>query len=261
MHGNAKKRERAPDGGKDENVFDIQQGVAVTLSAITLPTVGVSKVRHAETYGHRSHKYRMLARPLSNGAPGIQTAGQLTYKRVSINSLFYLLIPQNMSRRAEYEAGFSAIELFPTNGAGITTAHDDFVIGGKEGLLRRFQRFQKVERDDHILHQEFKVKRKMGWNILDGYDNIKEDSNLEKYSHPISYGPFDNQHIFYEDRLVWRTVRKIMRHMMGEQNLGLVTVRQVAEGIFSHVFVTSSFIDNRITHSNKSIASLFSLYI
>ena len=35
----------------------------------------------------------------------------------------------------------------------------------------------------------------MGWNILDGYDNIKEDSNLEKYPHPISYGPFDNQHM------------------------------------------------------------------
>lgn len=261
LHGNARKRERTPGGGKDENVFDIQQGVVVTLSAITRSTDGVSEVRYAEIYGQRNYKYRMLARPLSNGTPGTQTAGQLTYKRVSINSPFYLLVPQDMSRRTEYEAGFSVIELFPTNGAGITTAHDDFVIGDKEGLLRRFQRFQKVERDGNILHQEFKVKRKRGWNIIDGYDNIKEDSNLEKYLHPISYRPFDNQHIFYEDRLVWRTVRKIMRHMMGEQNVGLVTVRQVAAGIFSHVFVTSSFIDNRITHSNKGIASLFPLYI
>ncbi|HSN76450.1 MAG TPA: DNA methyltransferase, partial [Anaerolineae bacterium] len=31
LHGNAKKREVAPDGGKDENVFDIQQGVAIGL--------------------------------------------------------------------------------------------------------------------------------------------------------------------------------------------------------------------------------------
>ena len=31
LHGNAKKRETAPDGGKDENVFDIQQGVAICL--------------------------------------------------------------------------------------------------------------------------------------------------------------------------------------------------------------------------------------
>ncbi|WP_041918675.1 N-6 DNA methylase [Gloeocapsa sp. PCC 7428] len=31
LHGNSKKKETAPDGSKDENVFDIQQGVAVSL--------------------------------------------------------------------------------------------------------------------------------------------------------------------------------------------------------------------------------------
>lgn len=31
LHGNVKKKETAPDGSKDENVFDIQQGVAICL--------------------------------------------------------------------------------------------------------------------------------------------------------------------------------------------------------------------------------------
>lgn len=31
LHGNTKKKETAPDGSKDENVFDIQQGVAVSV--------------------------------------------------------------------------------------------------------------------------------------------------------------------------------------------------------------------------------------
>jgi N-6 DNA Methylase len=31
LHGNAKKKERAPDGSKDENVFDIEQGVAISI--------------------------------------------------------------------------------------------------------------------------------------------------------------------------------------------------------------------------------------
>jgi len=31
LHGNTKKREVTPDGGKDENVFDIQQGVAIGI--------------------------------------------------------------------------------------------------------------------------------------------------------------------------------------------------------------------------------------
>jgi len=31
LHGNAKKKETAPDGSKDENVFDIQQGVSINI--------------------------------------------------------------------------------------------------------------------------------------------------------------------------------------------------------------------------------------
>ncbi len=31
LHGNSKKKETAPDGSKDENVFDIQQGVAISI--------------------------------------------------------------------------------------------------------------------------------------------------------------------------------------------------------------------------------------
>ena len=39
LHGNTEKKERCPDGSKDENVFDIQQGVAICLM-IRLPTHG-----------------------------------------------------------------------------------------------------------------------------------------------------------------------------------------------------------------------------
>lgn len=31
LHGNSLKKEKCPDGSKDENVFDIQQGVAIAL--------------------------------------------------------------------------------------------------------------------------------------------------------------------------------------------------------------------------------------
>lgn len=31
LHGNSKKKEISPDGSKDENVFDIQQGTAIFI--------------------------------------------------------------------------------------------------------------------------------------------------------------------------------------------------------------------------------------
>lgn len=64
LHGNSKKKEVAPDGGKDENVFDIQQGVAIS---IFVKRNGAGKggqrpcaVRHAELWGHRAAKYEQF---------------------------------------------------------------------------------------------------------------------------------------------------------------------------------------------------------
>ena len=56
LHGNAKKKETAPDGGEDENVFDIQQGVAISL-LIKNPEAKNKGVFHADLYGKRNDKY------------------------------------------------------------------------------------------------------------------------------------------------------------------------------------------------------------
>ncbi len=42
LHGSAKKRETCPDGSKDENVFDIQQGTAICIM-VKLPVSGAEK--------------------------------------------------------------------------------------------------------------------------------------------------------------------------------------------------------------------------
>lgn len=60
LHGNAKKRETTPDGSKDENVFDIQQGVAICLMVRRASGTGVTKVFHAALYGTREVKYDWL---------------------------------------------------------------------------------------------------------------------------------------------------------------------------------------------------------
>ncbi|GAG32152.1 unnamed protein product, partial [marine sediment metagenome] len=59
LHGNAKKKETAPDGSKDENVFDIMQGVAVGLfiKRKNGPIKKPAKVSHAEVWGTRELKY------------------------------------------------------------------------------------------------------------------------------------------------------------------------------------------------------------
>jgi|BarGraIncu00222A_1022003.scaffolds.fasta_scaffold96213_2 predicted helicase len=59
LHGNAKKKERAPDGGEDQNVFDIEQGVAISLfiKNANLET----GVWHGDLWGKRLAKYQAAA--------------------------------------------------------------------------------------------------------------------------------------------------------------------------------------------------------
>ena len=60
LHGNAKKKERAPDGSKDENVFDIQQGVSIGIFVKKPEANGPARVQHADLWGLRDGKCQWL---------------------------------------------------------------------------------------------------------------------------------------------------------------------------------------------------------
>lgn len=58
LHGNSNRKETAPDGRKDENVFDIQQGVSICLfiKKTNRPNE-LAQVFHSDLYGTRLYKY------------------------------------------------------------------------------------------------------------------------------------------------------------------------------------------------------------
>ncbi|MDR0524275.1 MAG: hypothetical protein LBG90_00200 [Spirochaetaceae bacterium] len=62
LHGNARKKERALDGGKDENIFDIMQGVSITIFIKTgkKKTGELADVFHFDLHGRRDEKYAFL---------------------------------------------------------------------------------------------------------------------------------------------------------------------------------------------------------
>ena len=59
LHGNSLKKEKCPDGSKDENVFDIMQGVAIALF-IKKPGLK-KKILKADLFGARQIKYDWLS--------------------------------------------------------------------------------------------------------------------------------------------------------------------------------------------------------
>ncbi|MGC8979591.1 type ISP restriction/modification enzyme [Caldisericum sp.] len=260
LHGNSQKKEKSPDGSKDENVFDIQQGVAI---AFFVKKNGVSdcRVYHSELWGTREKKYEYL---LSND---FKTT---VWKELKPNSPYYFFIPREEKGREIYESFIKVTEIFKENVAGIVTARDNFVIDlDKQNLYEKINLFLDEKNSDEDI-KEF-LKKTLGrtkiedvenyaWRVSDARQELQKEKDLEKYFTKILYRPFDVRNIFYHDSVVWRTRKDVMRHMM-QENLGLITVRQVAEGIFNHAFVTDSIIESRVTLSNKGIAYLFPLYL
>ena len=57
LHGNSHTKERSPDGGVDENVFDIQQGVAIAIFVKAPGKQGPAKMHHADLWGTQDTKY------------------------------------------------------------------------------------------------------------------------------------------------------------------------------------------------------------
>lgn len=242
LHGNAKKKETAPDGSKDENVFDIMQGVSINVLVKTGKKKAgeLGKVYHFDLYGRRDDKYQFLR---DNSLDNIAFA---ELPNVAPN---YFMVQKDFDQEESYLLGFLFNEIFVNNGLGITTAHDEFVIKEThKELLEFYQEFQSSPRDSKYLHNKFNVKVKKGWDILEGYDNIANEQDLSKYIKEISYRPFDNRFIFYEDKLVWRTVRNVMSNLLEVDNYAISLVKRT-RGDAQSYFITEHITDKSIASS------------
>ena len=144
MHGNAKKRERAPDGGKDENVFDIQQGVAIGLF-VSPGLSASSECNHADLWGERegphvASKYDWLS---SN------SVRSTSWSSLSPKPPLRLFVPRDDALYEEYEAGWSLADVLPVKSVGIVTARDKLAIQWtSEDMARVAADFAALESED-----------------------------------------------------------------------------------------------------------------
>lgn len=121
LHGNAKKKETSPDGSKDENVFNIQQGVSINIFIKTgkKKPDELAKVYHTELFGEREKKYEYL------NANDLSTAG---YKELTPTEPYYFFVPKDFSVQEEYDKGFKIDEMMLISSSGITTHHDNELV-------------------------------------------------------------------------------------------------------------------------------------
>lgn len=267
LHGNKKKKERCPDGSEDDNVFDIQQGVAISIfikkvSARKKPT----KVFHADLWGVRElfeeHSHN---RPVLSGGKyhwlWQNEVSTTIWTILKPQSPFYLFVPQDTNLRTEYEHGWKITEILPIHGVGLTTARDHVVIDNEEkAILERARLFRDSKDSDEELCRQLAIPMKKGWDITKSRKLIRAEHDLKKFVRPIQYRPFDARLIFYHDSLIWRTVKQVMRHMLSGQNVGLVSARSNKSQSPDHFYCTRLMMETKCGESTTQ-SCLFPLYI
>jgi predicted helicase len=254
LHGNSLKKEKCPDGSKDENVFDIQQGVAIALFIKRKSENKECKVYNSEIWGLRKKKNDWL---LEND---VKTTN---WKKVSPKSEFYLFIPRDERLLERYEKYPKITDIFPLNSVGIVTARDSFVIDfDKEALKRRIRMFCDEKMPNEVVRQTFNLKDKENWKLKIAREKVRKDEDWENSITKILYRPFDVRWILYRDEVIERSRKEVMCHIM-QENLGLITRRQMLSGRpCNYVFISNVIISDGVIRSdNKGGESLFPLYI
>jgi len=266
LHGNTKKKEKCPDGSKDENVFDIQQGVAIGIFVKhARGAKEAATVRHADLWGVRETYEDMPdGKKLTGGKYHWMWENNITttnWQAVNPQKPFYLFIPQDTRLQSEYEAGWKLTDVMPINNTGLITSRDKFVFGfSKDEVLNRIRDFANSSLE-HA--REFHGLRDVRERTLQESQSLVYDlSDVGTKIVKCLYRPFDERWLFYHHSLVRWPVYDVMGHFLTHKNLGLIFMRQVAlREPYSHFGVSRVLVDNRTFYSNKGIMNFAPLYI
>jgi len=256
LHGSAIRQERTPDGGKDENIFDIMQGVSLFIGIKKTTNPSWASVYYADLWGLREEKFSSLE------------AGNIAFREHIPDKKTAILVPIEVRGKSEYESGLSIADVFVKYNSGLITRKDDLCIqhsmSAIEAIIKDFRHYDAESlRDKYCLGADT-----ANWAVADAKEDIEvADGKIMK----ISFRPFDVRWTYFTGRssgFMSRPCGEIMRNFTISstspvgKNIGMVFAKgDSTQNRFSMIFVNDSIVDNRITAAqtagNASVAPLF----
>ena len=251
LHGDSNIGERVPMGRSNENVFDIQQGVAVAIGVRSVATGVVNAVRHSDLWGTRNEKYDDLA---------LHAISHRKWTDLHPVDPRYFLIPFDDANLSEYEDSPSIDELMAVNSCGVKTHRDGVVIDNDKNVL--FSRISDIasERRLELLRERYGVTDTPHWKLKNAQSKISV-SEVSRYIQRLTYRPFDYRWIYYNPAIIEKGDSKYptLRHMLSS-NLALLTARIQATGVFDAVFISKFLAEMKTAESSRS-CTVFPLYL
>lgn len=248
LHGNSLKKETAPDGGKDESVFDIRQGTAIAIFVKRKEAKGC-RIVHRDIFGERRIKYDWLEK---------REFKKRDYESLKPESPWYFFINRDTKSIEHYNDWQKINDIFPVNNVGIVTARDHFAIDfNLKQLEARIRQFRDLRFDDAFIKEAYELKDTSTFKISKFRKNLALEKNWDEGFQEMTYRPFDNRFVYYSKWVIERPIADLMQHML-KSNIGIIVPRQFKEE--AGAFITVNIIGHK-TVSAYDINSLFPLYL
>ena len=265
LHGNSLLKETTPDGNVDQNVFDIQQGVAILIAVRekSKPDYGSSayksrdgikemaKVLYYDVWGSREEKYKFLESASLNNVDWIEL--QPTEPN-------YFFAPKNLDYEDEYKQHWLLKDIFTKYATGIETGKDLYLVSFEKKSLENIIKdlinpsISLVE-----IEQKYNIKDTTGWPFSKKRTELTKSLFNSFNIKPYCYRPFDNRYIYFDDFLR-RPHKDIMLNLLHE-NLTLMASRQQTEVGFYHIFISNNLGDcNALSLNSRERNYYFPLY-
>ena len=227
LHGNAKKKETAPDGSIDQNVFDIMQGVSINLFIKTgkKKTGELGKVFHFDLYGLREYKYDFLSK---------NSVKTIPYKELPNISPNYFFVGKDFGLQNNYNMGFHVNDLFQRILLGPNSHRDDFAISfDYKTAQTRISNLLDPSISNDDIKKKYKLQDNRDWKFNERRKLITNDSKPVE----CTYRPFDFRYMLYGEYAFDYHRPQINDSLINKDNISFITTRQTKES-FS-VFISS----------------------
>lgn len=254
LHGSVKKGEKCPDGSKDENVFDIQQGVGIVLLIKNCSSHlnQDAKVFHYDLFGSKKNKFDLLEK---------ESITSLEWSELHPSEPYFYFMPKDFSNINQYQEGFKISELFSRFGTGIATYKDEIVVRDTRNEVRKIINdfcnlsVEEIKGKYHI------SKESDDWSV----SNAKRDLNSNRSNiiiSPYLYRPFDTRFIAYtgiSNGFISRPRYNTINSLLFDNNVAICSIR-IGRSYNFPIFASSVLTDKTLL-SSKDNCSVFPLYI
>ncbi len=264
LHGNSKKKEVCPDGSTDQNVFDIQQGVAIAFFIKYQDSQqDLAKVYHADLWGVREVKEN---KELVGGKYHWLDENDISsteWRKLEPHLEFYLFVKNDANLQSEYDQYWNLPKITLSNSVGLYTARDSLTIQFTQNQIWKIVN-DFVELPVEEARQKFNLGQDTtDWKIHIAQKDLQKNKLSLDNVYPITYRPFDQRYTYYTGNsggFHCRPRSEIMHHILEKENLVLITLRRPRNEIVSNFFITDAITDKCVISSLDN-ANVFPLYL